>query len=142
LKVARRRENRWDGLLFVVAGYVIIYFIAPDVMFQGSFVSHRMNLYPYFVLILWFGAQSYPRVVKRGISVVATGIALALLGLHMQKYAELNEYLKEFLSGSHLIESNTTLLPFVFSPQGHTPDGRLLSSRVLPFRHASDYIAA
>jgi hypothetical protein len=60
----------------------------------------------------------------------------------MQKYAELNEYLKEFLSGSHLIESNTTLLPFVFSPQGHTPDGRLLSSRVLPFRHASGYIAA
>jgi hypothetical protein len=142
LKVARRRGNRWDGLLLVVAAYVIIYFIAPGEMSQGGFISHRMGLFPFLTLILWFGAQSYQRAVRRGMQVVATGVALALLGLHMQKYAELNDYLKEFLSGSHLIESNTTLLPLIFSPQGHTPDGRVLSSRALPFRHASGYIAA
>jgi hypothetical protein len=111
-------------------------------MSQGAFITDRMNLYPFLALILWFGAQSYQRLVKWGIQVVATGIALAFLGLHMQKYAELNDYLTEFLSGSHLIESNTILRPFILSPKGHAPDGRVLSLRIAPFAHASGYIAA
>jgi hypothetical protein len=139
LQVARRRASRWDGLLLVVAGYIVMYFTALDHQFV---ISHRMNLYPFFVLILWFGAWRYQRSVQWGIQVVAAGIALALLGLHMQKYAELNDYLEEFLAGSHLIESNTTLLPLIFSPQGHAPDGRALSSPVLIFEHASGHIAA
>jgi hypothetical protein len=142
LQVACHKRNHWDGLLLVVAGYVVIYFIAPDSMSQGGFITARMNLYPFLALILWFGAQSYQRLVKRGIQVAAIGIALAFLGLHMQKYAELNDYLTEFLSGSHLIESNTTLLPFIFSPRGRAPDGRVLSLRIAPFAHASGYIAA
>jgi len=100
-----------------------------------------MNLFPFLALILWFGAQSYHRTVKWGVQVVAVGIALALLGLHVQKYAEINDYLAEYLSGMHLIESNTTLLPLIFSPQGYTPDGRVLASRVVPFIHASGHIA-
>jgi hypothetical protein len=89
-----------------------------------------MNLYPFLALILWFGAQSYHRVAKWGIQVVATGIALAFLGLHMQKYVEFNDYLKEFVSGSHLIASHATMLPFNFSSRFHIPDGRMLSSRI------------
>jgi hypothetical protein len=117
-KIAHRRGDRWDGLLLVVAGYSVVYFTAPDVMFGGGVISPRMNLYLFLALILWFGAQSYHRMVKRGIQVVATGLALALLGLHVQKYAEVNEYLEEYLSGMHLVEPNTTLLPLHFSRTG------------------------
>jgi hypothetical protein len=147
LKVFRRQLNRWDGLLLVVAGYVCIYFTVPDgilragLIYQG-FISHRMNLYIFLALILWFGAQLYDRRLKQGIQLMAAGIAVILLGLHTIKYAELNDYLKEYLSGLNLIESNTTLLPLSFSQQGHTPDGRILSLRVSPFLHASGYIAA
>jgi hypothetical protein len=142
LKVARHQASRWDGLLLVVAGYIVIYCTAPETMSGGGFISHRMNLYPFLALILWFGAQSYHRIVKWGMAVVATGIALALLGLHVQKYAELNDYLGEYLSGTHLIEPNTTLLPLIFSPRGNRPDGQPLSSRVEPFINASGHIAA
>jgi len=141
VRVTRRRGNRWDGLLLVVTGYVVIYFLAPTAMSQGGFISSRMSLFPFFALILWFGAHAYPRMVKWGIQGVAAGLALALLGLHVQKYAELNDYLAEYLSGMHLIASNTTLLPLIFSPQGYTPDGRVLASRVAPFIHASGHIA-
>src|SRR5437867_5876338 len=101
-----------------------------------------MNLYPFLALILWFGAQSYEWRLKRGIQGIAAGIAVILLVLHTTKYAELNDYLKEYLSGMDLIEPNTTLLPLCFSAQGYAPDGRVLSVRVSPFLHASGYIAA
>jgi hypothetical protein len=141
-KIAHRRGHRWDGLLLVVAGYSVVYFTAPDEMSGGGLISHRMNLYPFFALMLWCGAQSYHRMVKRGIQLVATGIALALLGLHVPRYVELNEYLEEYLSGMHLIEPNTTLLPLHFSPHGYASDGHILSSRVAPFMNASGHIAA
>jgi hypothetical protein len=142
LKVARHRGNRWDGFLVLVAGYIVMYLTAPDGMSGGRFISHRLNLYPFLALVLWLGAQSYHKVIKWGIPIVATGIALSLLGLHVQKYAELNSYLKEYLSGMHLIEPDTTLLPIIFSPHGYTPDGRVLSPRVAPFVHAAGHIAA
>ena len=88
------------------------------------------------------GRSQYHRIVKRGIQIVAGGIALGVLGLHVQRYVELNEYLEEYLSGMHLIQSNTTLLPLHFSPHGYAPDGHILSSRVAPFMNASGYIAA
>jgi hypothetical protein len=141
-KIAHQRGNRWDGLLLVVAGYSVVYFTAPDAMSGGSGISLRMNLYLFLALMLWCRAQSYHSIVKQGIQIVVAGIALGLLGLHAQKYAELNEYLEEYLSGMHLIEPNTTLLPLHFSPHGNAPDGRLLSSGVAPFIHASGHIAA
>lgn len=147
LKLFGRQLNRWDGLLLVVTGYVYIYFTAPDGILRAGlisqgFISHRMNLYVFLTLILWFGAQSYERHLKQGIQLLAAGIAIILLGFHTTKYADLNDYLREYLSGINFIEPNTTLLPLSFSRHGHTPDGRILSWRVFPFLHASGYIAA
>ena len=142
-KVVHRQINGWDGFLLIVATYVVIYFITPDKMSGGGTIKERLLVYPFFALILWFGTHSYHRLVKQRIQLVAVGIALILLGLHTIKYAELNNYLEEYLSGMHLIEQNTTLLPLSFSHFGHTPDGQRLSWRQIgPFRHAAGYIAA
>ena len=141
-KIRHRRSDRWDGLLAVVLGYVLIYLLAPNATSGGFFITDRLNLYPFFALVLWFGVQSYLRSVKRGIMLVATVITLASLGLHALKYSELNDYLVEYLSGMHLIKPNTTLLPLAFDSRGHAPDGRVLSLKVRPFLHASGHIAA
>jgi len=111
-------------------------------MSGGLLIIDRLNLYPFFALILWFGIHSYLRSVKWGIMVVAMVITLASLGLHAWKYSELNDYLVEYLSGMHLIKPNTTLLPLVFDSRGHAPDGRVLSLKVHPFLHTSGHIAA
>lgn len=140
-KVVHRQMKSWDGFLLIAATYVVIYFIAPDSMSGGGNIKERLMLYPFFALILWFGGHSYHRLVKQRIQLVAVGIALMLLGLHTMKYAELNNYLEEYLSGMHLIKPNTTLLPLSFSHHGQTPDGRSLSWRIEPFSYASGYIA-
>ncbi len=140
-KLAHRQINVWDGFLLVVVAYVLMYFIAPDKMSGGGNIKQRLLLYPFFILMLWFGAQSYHWLVKQRIQLVAVGIALMLLGVHTIQYAELNSYLEEYVSGMHLIEPNTTLLPLSFSNTGHAPDGKVLSDRVKPFSHASGYIA-
>jgi hypothetical protein len=127
--------------VLVVVAYVLMYFVAPDKISGGGNIKQRLLLYPFFGLILWFGAQSYHWLVKQRIQLVAVGIALMLLGVHTIQYAELNSYLEEYVSGMHLIEPNTTLLPLPFSPTGQTPDGTVLSRRVQPFSHASGYIA-
>ena len=141
-KIRHRRSDRCDGLLAVFLGYVLIYLLAPNAMAGGFFITDRLNLYPFFALVLWFGAQPYLRSVKRSIMVVAMVMALAPLGIHTLKYSELNDYLAEYFSGMHLIQPNTTLLPLVFSSRGHAPDGRVLSLKVRPFLHAAGHIAA
>ncbi len=141
-KIRQRRLEHWDGLLAVVLGYVLIYLFAPNEMSGGSFIPDRLNLYPFFALVLWFGIQFYRRTVKWRIMLIAIFIALASLGLHALKYSELNDYLTEYYSGMQFIRPNTTLLPLAFSSRGRGPDGRVLSLKVRPFLHASGYIAA
>lgn len=141
-KIRQRRLDRWDGLLAVVLAYVLAYFFTPNAISEGSFVTDRLNLYPFFALLLWFGILSYPRSVKRASVLVAILITTALLGLHTLKYSELNRYLADYLSGMQLIEPNKTLLPLAFDSRGHGPDGRVLSLKVRPFLHCSGYIAA
>jgi hypothetical protein len=141
-KCLRRQLTLWDSLLLVVAGYSYLYFTSPSNVGQGGWMNHRLQLYPFFVLILWFGAQLYDGIVKRGIQVVATTIALLLLGINTVKYAQLNDYMAEYLSGMDLIAPHTTLLPLSFSHQGHTLETQALTLRTKPFLHAAGYIAA
>jgi|GEM_PF-401644 len=131
-----------DEFLFVGFFYFLAYLIAPDHISGGTYVNQRMNLYPVFALILWFGAQAFEKLFKRAIIILVTVITLVVSFHYMGKYAELNSYLEDYLSGMHMIESNTTLLPLLFSHRGRSPDDKILSKKVKPFFHASGYIAA
>jgi hypothetical protein len=129
------------GFLPVVASYVLLYFIIPNTL-NGADTSVRISLYIFLALLLWFAAQSYSSAMKGIIRTAATAIAVTFLVMHTFKYAELNKYLNEYLSGSALIKPNTTLLALNFSSGSRTPDGRELSLRIKPFLHAAGYIAA
>jgi len=142
LRIKQRRLTRWDGLLAVVVAYAAIYLFAPNDLSEGSFITDRLNLYPFLALVLWFGVQPYFRSARRGIMLLAIVIAAASLGLHTSKYSELNDALAEYLSGRHLILPGSTLLPLAFDSRGHGADGRVLSTKVRPFLHASGHIAA
>jgi hypothetical protein len=146
--------NYSDGLLLLVAVYVVIYFIAPNSMFGGAnlvTVNQRLNFYPFFALTLWLGTQSYQIFLKRRIQIIAAAIALILLGLHTIKYATLNDYINEYVSVANYIEPNTTIITHQTSdlekvnPDGQerTPDGKAISWRIgtEPLKHTSDYIA-
>jgi len=136
------RLSRWDWLAVVVGASVWVYFVAPDGLSGGGFISHRMNLYPFLTLLLWLAVRRAGAVTKWMTRIAASTIALGLVTLHIGKYAELNDYLAEYTSGQSLVERNSTLLPLCFSHQGVSPDGRVLSARIGLFLHAAGHIAA
>jgi hypothetical protein len=142
VRLRSRRVGPWDGWLLVAAAYAVLYFLAPAEASGGMYINLRLNLFPFFALLLWFGTQTFSVRSKRMIESVATGACLLTLGLHVAAYAELNDYLQEYLSGMELIEPNTRLLPLCFAPNGRGPDGENLTYRVGPFRHAAGYLAA
>jgi len=141
-KIARRLWVPLDALLLVAAIVVTIFFTTPERMSGGEFITHRINLFPCLVLILWFGAQSWNRVAGGAVRGLAALLSLGMLVSQGLSYGVLNAQLDEYLSGMNLIERNSTLLPLCFSPFGRLPDGRRASGRVGAFLHASGYIAA
>jgi hypothetical protein len=138
-----RERSRWYGpLSLVIAAYGALYFTVPDeVGIGGGLIKDRLSLFLFLAVILWFGAFSYGRAARVAIPAISIVITLALLQMHFYKYKELNAYLDEYLSGSNLVEPDTTLLAISFSPTGKAPDGNSPSLVIHPFGGAG-YLAA
>ncbi len=141
-RLIRRELGLKDGLLAAAAAFGLVYLLAPAKMSGGAVINERLMLFPFLMLILWFGTAVWRGAGRIGLQAAVTLITLALFGMHLQDYARVNDYLDEYLSGSELIEPQSTLLALSFSHQGHTPQGQVLSGRFGPFIHASGYIAA
>jgi hypothetical protein len=131
-----------DGLLLVVTVFAVAYFAAPSELSGGGFINHRLNLFPFLALILWFGTFDHPWGRRKVILIAATGIALAFLGVFAYMYDRLNRDLSQIVAAADRIEPDHTLLYLSFAHQGEQPDGRPLVFRTAPFVHASGYIGA
>jgi hypothetical protein len=131
-----------DGLLFAALAFIALYFLTPSALAGGLFVNYRLTLYPCFALLLWFATQPIIARARWAVRAAAVVGTVALLGLHSHAYAQANDYLEEMLQVADAIEPNHTLVPLNFMQPGVSPDGKLLSVRVGPFRHAAGHIAA
>lgn len=136
------RLTLWNGFALLAAFYALVYLAGPSAVSSGSYIHDRMNLFPFLALILWFAAQSYGPRARRSIQVLGLGLAATLLAIRSAKYAELNDYIEEYLSGMPHIEPNTTLLPIAFSQHGDGPDPRPVSLRIDFLLNLAGYIAA
>jgi len=130
-----------DGLFLAVLVATVAYFAAPSEMSGGGFLVHRLNLYPFLLLIPWFATFDLGRRAALGIQAMAALIAVALLSLFWPRWEKLNGELSEYLTAADRIEAGSTLLPLVFDHRGKTPEGTI-AFRTRPFLHASGYIAA
>ena len=137
LMVLRKHLSHSDGLLILTSIYLYLYLTAPRAMAGATYIEHRFLLYPFFTLIIWFGAHSINRFARIGIRVVAGVTFVIMIVLLMGTYAELNDYTEEYVSGVHLIEANKTILAFALNDEGLPGT----SGEVLPFLHTSGYIA-
>ncbi len=133
---SRRRRLLWsDGLLLVAALLVVLYFAAPNEMSGGGFVTHRLNLFPFLIAILWLGTFAHPRRVRVGVPVAAAAIALGLLGMVSLRWAGLDSELAEYVAAGEAIEPHSTVLALSFDNGGG-------AYRIWPFVHAQGHIAA
>ena len=148
-KVRRRATDRSDRLLLVVAACTAIYFTARTTILKsasgsdgGGTTYDRVGLWVFLSLVLWLAVQPLSRKAERGLIGLSLAATLALLGLRLPRYAELDDYLAEYVSAGATLPRDAVLLPLGFAPEGVREDGSPLSLRVLPFLHAASWIAA
>ena len=138
----RRPPATADGLLLVAILAAAIYFAAPSDIAGGGFINHRLNLFPFLALILWFGTFEHPPWRRRLIQIAAAGIALGFLGVFAWTYARIDADLSGIVAAGDRVEPDRTLLFLSYAHWGMQPDGRPLVFRAAPFLHADGYIAA
>jgi hypothetical protein len=138
----RRPPGPADGLLLVVAVFVAAYFAAPSELAGGGFINHRLNVFPFLALLLWFGAFEHPVGRRRVIQIAAAAIAVAFLAVFAWMYARIDGGLSKIVAAGDHIEPDHTLLFLSYAHQGERPDGQPLVFRTAPFVHAGGYIAA
>jgi hypothetical protein len=131
-----------DGLLLAVAVLAVAFFAAPSQLSGGGFVNHRLLLFPFLTLILWFGTFEHPVRRRLGIQIAAAGISLALLGLFAGKYAQIDRALAEIVAAGDAIEPDHTVLFLSYAHQGEDGKGGKIAFRTWPFVHAGGYLAA
>ncbi len=152
LLVAKARRRDWrgdDALVLLAAAIAGIYFAARVTVLKspgsspgGGTTHDRVSLFVFLSLSLWIAVPPLGRRAERALAALALAAAVGLLAVRLPRYAELNEYLAEYVSAGAMLPRDAVLLPIGFAPEGLREDGSPLSLRVLPFLHAASWIAA
>ncbi len=126
--------QREDGFLLLGIICLILYITVPDGMSGGGFITHRLSLYPYLILLPWlYGTLKQP--IKWLSTTVLVVLALVNLVYLMRWYPMLDKDMKEFRSGVEAVEPNKTIMPLIFNNHGHC-------DRIGMFLHAIGYYCA
>ncbi len=148
-KATRRIVHRGDFLLLVVAVCGLVYFTARTTILKspsgspgGGTTHDRVSLFVFLSLSLWIAVQPLGRRAERALVGASLAATLGLLAVRMPLYAELNDYLAEYVSAGATLPRDAVLFPVSFAHEGYRDDGSPLSLRVLPFLHAASWIAA
>ena len=135
--------SRINGLLFCFLGFLCLYLLTPY-QFHVRWMPTRIMPFVFFALILWFGSQlltAAPRraaLVRPLVVVAVAAVSLAGLSVRSAKYAEINGYIREYLSGVEHIERNATLVSLRLNRLG---EDELISERIDLFLQAAGSIA-
>jgi hypothetical protein len=131
-----------DGLLLSAAVLAVTFFAAPSNLSGGAFINHRLVLFPFLALMLWFATYEHSARRRLAVQATAAAIALGFLGLMAWKYAELDAGLAEIAAlGDHVAPDHTFLF-LSYAHQGLDAEGHPAAFRTWPFVHAGGTIAA
>lgn len=135
-------KHRETGLGLSILALLVLALAAPQAIGVGNFITDRLVLFPYMVLIPWLAAFEHGPRRRLGLEILGAGVALALLCLLVPRWRDANRYLAEMTPALELVEPGGTYLPLAFSWAGETPDGGPVFHRVYPFLHAGDQVSA
>jgi putative flippase GtrA len=140
-RAPRRRAH--DAWLAIGAAFAVLYFAVPDVVAAGAHVSDRFAWFTMISGALWIGSGTAPATSLRRITAAFAVIAIAALGVRLQKQRELSDLVEEYVSAAAAVEPESLVLPLALSPHGpRDDDGFRLGYRVKPFLHAAGWIVA
>ena len=129
------------GLALNLAAVTVLYLVMPDETAGGGTISFRLALFVTLSAVILIASR--PSTPKAGKLLIYAPVAVSLLFMifRYQPLADLNEYLRDYLSGADRIESGKTILPVSFLSPGH-PLESALAWRVDFFAHTGGYLAA
>jgi hypothetical protein len=141
-RMQRHQESGLSDLGIAVLALIVLVLAAPQALGVGNFITDRLVLFPYLVLILWLATFEHSARWRLGLQILGAGVALGMLGLLVPRWRDVNSYLAEAAPAMELVAPGSTYLPLTFSYAGEAPDGGPVIDQVLPFLHAGDHIAA
>jgi hypothetical protein len=136
------RSRRETGLGFAVLALLVLALAAPQAVGVGNFITDRLVLFPYMVLIPWLASFEHGPRSRLGLEILGAGVALAMLAFLVPRWHEANLYLAEMTPALEQVEPGSTYLPLAFSWEGEAPDGGPVLHRIYPFLHAGDHVSA
>ncbi|HID56422.1 TPA: hypothetical protein EYP37_07820 [Candidatus Poribacteria bacterium] len=134
LKGGRFRFDMKDCFFLLAVIFFGLYLYMPDGISGGGFVTTRLNLYPFIVILPWLSVR-FVRPVKYVIGGVLILVSLVHLGFTSYYYFVLNRGLEEYTSGIPYVGANETILPLSFDHYGR-------SARIGLYLHAAGYYCA
>jgi len=104
-----------DIFLLVFLGLVALFFVIPDNMFSGGFISFRILLFAQLFLILWMAACHsdgfIPGVVIAGMTAISISLMVSRSGIS----ASLDSDAKEMIEATMQMEEKKSMLPLNYS---------------------------
>ncbi|OGD28639.1 MAG: hypothetical protein A2Y56_02180 [Candidatus Aminicenantes bacterium RBG_13_63_10] len=124
-------EKKSYFLLAFGASFVL-YTLLPDIVAgHASAINQRFGLVAALMILPWIPTDP-GRAVRRAISVLAVGLALANLFVLQRSFSLINQELAEFTEGVDHMERGSTYIPLIIE--------RCEPSSVVPYLlHAADY---
>jgi len=137
LKNRRFRFNlkTYDGFFIAMLCCFVLYIRMPDGMSGGGFITTRLNLYPFLVIIPWLSPDFIKKPIKYAIGGIIIIVMLAHLAYTTYYYKVLNDSLREYTSGIPFVKKNETILPLSFNNHGK-------SYRIGLYLHSAGYYCA
>ncbi len=114
IKMGSSLQNS-DFLLFFSIFIMILYFLFPDGVASGGFVSVRLLYVFLLFLTLWIISQKLPVMVSFSSGIVAVWVSFSTLSYRLDVAKDLNSHAKEIVSLSHSIKPGSVVLPLNYS---------------------------
>jgi len=112
------KKSGWqkaDFLLIFSTLILILYFVVPDGVASGGFVSIRLLLVFLLLFSLWIITQELPFIVSLSSGMVAVWVAFSTLSYRLDVAKELDSHAKEMVRLSHSIKLGSVVLPLNYS---------------------------
>ena len=140
-RIRQKRIKAQDNQFLLLFGvFSLLYFIMPWGIATGGWINDRVNLFILPVL-LPFLYVDYHKYIKRGIVVVMIILSITRLAINSRYYYPLDNSLKEFTSGTKLIEKNKVVLGISSDVSPSVKESPSTTHRIIvkPFGHAINY---
>jgi hypothetical protein len=107
------------GYLIIFSLVVLLYFILPDALAGGTFLSPRLCLFAYIAIVCWLAHFKFSLFAQRAFAISMIVAALGLTVIRLPKIAAFNKDISEFMSAAPYLRENATILPLLYTYDGY-----------------------